>query len=227
MQLSEQTFDSTNLILPYLYSQPGADADAPEGGWPLIFFLHGAGERGRDLALIRAYGIPAAVERVKNFPFVTVSPLCPPYTYWEDLDEVLFALLDEITTRCPVDARRVYLTGLSMGGHGTWILGLQQPRRFAALAPVCAPYPNLPDVLQRLPVLKAMPVWVFHGAKDDEVPVRHSETMVAALRGIHNPVRFTVYPHARHDSWVRAYRDPALYAWFLEHRRNGRGAVQS
>jgi predicted peptidase len=224
MQLSEQTFDSTNLILPYLYSQPAHEA--PEDGWPLIFFLHGAGERGRDLALIRDYGIPHAAGRMKQFPFATVSPLCPPYTYWEDLDEVLFALLDEIIATRRVDARRVYLTGLSMGGHGTWILALQQPQRFAALAPVCAPFPNLPDVLQRLPVLADKPAWIFHGAKDDVVPIKHSESMVAALRAFNPHVRFSVYPNLRHDAWVRAYADPALYAWFLEHTLGERAGAK-
>lgn len=224
MRLSEQTFDSTNLILPYLYSQPAGDT--PDGGWPLIFFLHGAGERGRDLAQIRAYGIPRAVERMKDFPFVTVSPLCPPYTYWEDLDSVLFALLDQVAAACPVDVDRVYLTGLSMGGHGTWILALQQPHRFAALAPVCAPFPNFPGVLQRLRVLADMPIWIFHGAKDDVVPIKHSESMVAALRAFNPTVRFTVYPNARHDAWVRAYNDPALYTWFLEHTLSERARAK-
>jgi predicted peptidase len=113
-----------------------------------------------------------------------------------------------------------------MGGHGTWILALQQPQRFAALAPVCAPFPNLPDVLQRLPVLAGIPVWIFHGAKDDVVPIKHSESMVAALRAFNPDVRFSVYPNARHDAWVRTYADPALYAWFLEHTLGERAGAK-
>ena len=146
MHLLEQTFEAMNVILPYLYSQPENPTPSTagvDGRLPLIFFLHGAGERGRNLDLIKHYGIPKAVNTFENFPFITVSPQCPAHTYWEDLDTVLFALLDDITARCPVDPDRIYLTGLSMGGHGTWILGLEQPDRFAALAPVCPPFPNV------------------------------------------------------------------------------------
>lgn len=215
MKLTEHIFDSMNVILPYLFSQPGGNG-AP-GRYPLIFFLHGAGERGRDLDMIRHYGIPKMAARWKDFPFFTVSPQCPPHTYWEDLDTVLLALLDDILARYPVDPGRVYLTGLSMGGHGTWVLGLQEPQRFAALAPVCPPFPNVLNLPQRLLAIKEKPVWVFHGGKDDVVPVEHSRRMVDMLRKLDAPVKYTVYPNARHDSWIQAYADPGLYGWFLEH----------
>jgi predicted peptidase len=210
----QNTFEAHNVLLPVLYSQP--DGDASSGPLPLIFFLHGSGERGGDLERIRGYGIPLAAARRKPFPFITVSPLCPPRTYWEDLDSVLLALLDHTCTILPVDTRRVYLTGLSMGGHGVWVLGMARPERFAALAPVCPPFPNLPGVMERLPVLVDTPVWVFHGAKDDKVAPEHSQRMVDALRRLGGNVRYTVYPNVRHDSWVRAYAGPALYDWFLK-----------
>lgn len=216
MQLSEEVFDATNVILPYLFSQP-ALADGVQQAAPLILFLHGAGERG-TLESVRQYGVPRAAAARRDFPFFTLSPLCPRHTYWEDLDSVLFALLDDILARYPVDPRRVYLTGLSMGGHGTWVLGLQQPARFAALAPVCPPFPNLPGVMAHLEGLKDMPVWVFHGAKDDVVPPEHSRRMVAALRKLNPQVRYTLYPNARHDCWKQVYAGRKLYDWFLEQR---------
>ena len=221
MVLIERTFDATNVILPYLFSQPGSHSAAVDGRMPLIFFLHGSAERGRDLNLIRDYGIPRAAQKFPDFPFFTLAPQCPAHAYWEDLDSVLFALLDEVMARFPVDPARIYLTGLSMGGHGTWILALEQPERFAALAPVCPPFPDFPKIEDRLAALKDKPTWVFHGAKDDVVPVQHSEAMVRALRQINPQVRFTLYPETRHNAWVRAYADPALYAWFLEQRLRG------
>lgn len=223
MTISAQRFEAANVILPYLLSLPDHGSVRSGSLWPLIFFLHGAGERGRDLERIRGYGIPRAARQAERqgrvFPFITVSPQCPPHTYWEDLDTVLFALLDEVMARYPVDPRRVYLTGLSMGGHGTWVLGLQQPERFAALAPVCPPYPNVRGVNEKLAALRDTPVWVFHGAKDEQVPVEHSQRMVDALRRMDAPVRFTVYPNARHDSWRLAYAEAELYDWFLANEK--------
>lgn len=216
MFLSECTFDATNVILPYLFGEPENMAAAVGGRLPLIFFLHGSNERGHNLDLIRHYGIPRAAEKNHDFPFFTLAPQCPAYTYWEDLDTVLFALLDEILARYPVDPSRVYLTGLSMGGHGTWVLALEHPERFAALAPVCPPFPNLPGLTERLALLKDKPTWVFHGAKDDVVPIQHSSAMVRALRQINPAVRYTVYPETRHNAWVQAYANPALYTWFLQ-----------
>lgn len=216
MPLLECTFDATNVILPYLFSQPASHSTAINGRLPLIFFLHGAGERGRNLDLIRHYGIPRAVRKFADFPFFTVAPQCPAHTYWEDLDSVLFDLLDAVCKQYPIDPARIYLTGLSMGGHGTWILALEHPERFAALAPVCPPFPNLPQIEQRLARLKDTPTWVFHGAKDDVVPIQHSEKMVHALRQINPQVRYTIYPETKHTAWIQAYADPALYSWFLE-----------
>lgn len=218
MGLEEFRYDDQDVILPYLFSLPENQSEAVDGRLPLIFFLHGAGERGQDLNLIRHYGIPQVVRKNRDFPFITLSPQCPPHSYWEDFDSVLFALLDDIMARYPVDPQRVYLTGLSMGGHGTWILGLEQPKRFAALAPVCPPFPNLPDLSRRLAALKEKPIWIFHGGRDDIVPIEHSEMMVKALRQVGNHVKFSVFPEAHHDSWTHAYATKALYEWFLSHR---------
>jgi predicted peptidase len=101
-----------------------------------------------------------------------------------------------------------------MGGYGTWHLAAAQPQRFAAIAPICGG--GNPT---QAPKLKNLPVWAFHGAKDDVVPLSESEIMVSALQGCGGNVKFTVYPEAKHDSWTQTYNNPELYQWFLQHRR--------
>ncbi|OIO91979.1 MAG: phospholipase [Armatimonadetes bacterium CG2_30_59_28] len=181
--------------------------------WPCILFLHGAGERGEDLGLVKRHGLPRLIEEGHRFPFVVVSPQCPQDTWWRM--EVLDVLLQDILARHPVDPARVYVTGLSMGGYGTWALALQYPGRFAAIAPVCGGGNPL-----RAHEIAHIPAWVFHGAKDDVVPLRESEKMVDSLNACGGNVRFTVYPDAAHDSWTEAYNNPELYEWLLQHRRS-------
>lgn len=202
------------LELDYLlYLPDGYREDAPQG-WPLILFLHGMGQRGDDLELIKKHGIPKIVEERNDFPFVAVSPQCKESSYWPMELESLIALLDDVVTRYNVDAGRIYLTGLSMGGYGTWLLATAYPERFAAIAPICGG--GFPVMASRL---KDVPVWAFHGAKDETVPLSESERMVHALKACGGEVRFTVYPQAGHDAWTETYDNPELYEWFLRHRR--------
>ena len=144
------------------------------------------------------------------FPFVLVSPQCPEGIWWSV--DVLCALLDEVLSKYRIDEERVYLTGLSMGGFGTWSLAMARPEQFAAIAPICGG--GDPDQVRRI---KDVPVWVFHGAKDGLVPVQKSEEMVRALEACGGDVKLTVYPEAAHDSWTETYDNPDLYAWFLDH----------
>ena len=181
---------------------------------PLILFLHGAGERGDDLESVKVHGLPKILERRKDFPFMVVSPQCPEDGWWSS--EVLNALLDEVMSRYAADEDRIYVTGLSMGGYGTWSLAVEYPHRLAAIAPICGG--GIPALACRI---KDLPVWAFHGAKDDVVPLRESESMVNSLKECGGNVSFTVYPDADHDSWTPTYDNPALYAWFLKHRRRG------
>jgi predicted peptidase len=200
--------------LPHLTFLPdGYDGNGSKE-WPLILFLHGAGERGTDLDKIRKHGIPKVAADIQGFPFIAVSPQCPPGLYWSYMADELNDLLQEIIRMHRVDRQRIYLTGLSMGGYGTWSLAMAYPDTFAALAPVCGG--GDPGRVGRI---KHLPIWVFHGAKDDIVPFEESESMVKALRRAGNDVRFTVYPDARHDSWTETYNNPRLYEWFLSHRR--------
>ena len=181
---------------------------------PLVLFLHGAGERGDNLDLVKKHGPPKLVEAGKDFPFILVSPQCPKESVWTNETDILAALLDEIAAKHPVDADRVYLTGLSMGGMGTWALASAQPKRFAAIAPICGGGDPT-----KAPLIKDVPTWVFHGAKDKTVPIQKSEEMVAALKAAGGDPKFTVYPEAGHDSWTGTYNNPDFWTWLLAHKR--------
>ncbi len=181
--------------------------------WPLIFFLHGAGESGNNLVKVKIHGPPKIAETNSAFPFIVVAPQSPGRGWNPD---TLNALLDEVIAGYRVDADRVYLTGLSMGAHGTWMLGAAHPEKFAALVPICG-RGNPADAKK----LAGLPIWVFHGAKDNLVPIKRSEEMVEAIRAAGGNVKFTVYPEAGHDSWKEAYDDPELYRWLLQQKRGG------
>src|SRR5689334_327724 len=218
-QLLEQQLHCT-IRVRYLLYLPERAPRAGTGSWPLILFLHGAGERGTRLSKVSAHGPPRVVLEQLNFPFVVVSPLCPAGQLWSN--DHLLALLDKILELYPVDRSQVYLTGLSMGGYGTWRLGLAHPERFAAIAPLCGGGDILPLLLadpKQLRAIRTLGVWAFHGGKDPSVPLAESERMVASLREAGNPAKLTVYPEAGHDCWTETYRDPAFYAWLLTHRR--------
>ena len=179
---------------------------------PMIVFLHGAGERGDKIERVKVHGPPKIVEKRKDFPFIVLSPQCPRGQWWKS--EVLVQLIDTVIAKHPVDPDRVYLTGLSMGGYGSWDLATKFPDRFAAVAPICGG--GKPETVASI---RHLPIWVFHGAKDNVVSIDRSQKMVDALKKIGGKVRFTIYPDANHDSWTKTYENPKLYEWFLEHRR--------
>lgn len=183
---------------------------------PLIVFLHGSGERGDSIDLVRIHGPWYYAEHYSDFPFMILAPQCKEGETWEPVK--LDLLLDEIIANYPVDTSRIYLTGLSRGGFGTWDWALYRPDRFAAIAPVCGA--SNYHVLNANK-LKDIPVWVFHGALDDVIPVSFSAELVKKLRSLGADVKFTVYPDAGHDSWTETYMNPELYKWFLSHRKTG------
>lgn len=204
---------TTTAKLDYLLSLP-ADYGTSRKSWPLVLFLHGAGESGSDLNKVKAHGPPKLVETSGPFPFILVSPQCPGRGWNPD---VLNALLDSVIKQYRVDKNRVYLTGLSMGGFGTWSLAAAHPERFAAIAPICGGG-NPADA----PKMVAIPTWVFHGAKDPTVPLKRSEEMVEALKAAGGNPKFTVYPDAGHDSWTATYNNPEFYQWLLAQKRTKR-----
>jgi predicted peptidase len=205
-----------SLSCRYWISFPdGYDATAGRR-WPLLLFLHGAGERGGDLDAVKKHGPPKRIASGTNLPFVVVAPQCPSNDWWESTRQMLtlVALLDEVQANHRIDEDRVYCTGLSMGGYGTWRLASENPGRFAAVIPICGG-----GRWFTVGAMKNVPAWVFHGAKDPVVPLAESEKMVNALRKAGGTVEFTVYPEAQHDSWTATYDNPAVYAWLLNHTR--------
>jgi predicted peptidase len=193
-----------------LYLPEGYDKE--DKPWPLVLFLHGAGESGRDLNKVKIHGPPKLIEAGKKFPMIVVSPQSPRMG-WDV--PTLNALLDEIVATHKVDKDRVYVTGLSMGGFGTWALAAAYPDKFAAIMPICGggdPH----DAVK----LNHLSIWVFHGAKDNVVPPNRSENMVKALKehGAKN-IQFTLYPNAGHDSWTQTYENPEVWDWLLKQKR--------
>jgi predicted peptidase len=215
-----QTFEKITKLDYLLYLPPDYNKQADQK-WPLILFLHGSGERGSDVTVVKKHGPPKIVENEPDSPlakqFIVVSPQCPAEKHWNTDD--LTALLDEISAKYRVDADRVYLTGLSMGGFGAWALAAETPKRFAAIAPMCGG--GTPSTADRL---KNLPIWVFHGEEDPAVPIKRSEEMVDALKALGADVKFTRYPGVGHDCWTQSYANPELYAWFLSHKRGEKAA---
>ncbi len=220
-----QTFEKqVQVKLDYLLYLPpdyGKDADKK---WPLIVFLHGSGEsanvKNGDVNAVKVHGPPkllAAGTDLKLKDFIVVSPQCPSNRVgWQTY--MLNPFLDQILKDYQVDQDRVYLTGLSMGGYGTWAWAMQNPQRFAAIAPMSGGGDSNPRHVNR--ALKNMPIWNFHGEADPTVPISESEAMIDAVKKAGNTdVKFTRYPNVGHDCWSQAYGNPDLYDWFLQHKR--------
>src|SRR5579871_1870125 len=192
------------LYLPKNYEQ--------QSSWPLLLFLHGSGESGTDLEKVKIHGPPKLIAEGKDLPFIVVSPQSARRGWFAPS---LNALVDEVTEKYHVDKSRIYVTGLSMGGYGTWSLAETYPDKFAAIAPICGG--GDPAYASKL---KHLPIWVFHGAKDTAVPLSRSEEMVKALEEAGSKsVNFTIYTEAEHDSWTQTYNNPEFFTWLLKQRR--------
>jgi predicted peptidase len=200
--------DSTLRYLLYL----PADYEAkPTAQWPLVLFLHGSGERGDDIEKVKIHGPPKLVSQGKQFPFVLVSPQCPTGSRWNA--EELAKVIDELTNTYRIDKQRLYVTGLSMGGSGTWSLVAAYPDKFAAAMPLCGR-----GDLEAVAKLAKTPIWVLVGAKDREQTVQNCEDMAAALAKAGCEGRFTLYFELPHDCWTVTYNNPEVYEWLLSHR---------
>ncbi len=181
---------------------------------PLILFLHGSGERGNNPNIIANFGPPKVALKQKGFPFIVLAPQCPPGKWWTDVDvtEMTLALLDQVSKDYLVDTKRIYLTGMSMGGFGAWDLAQKYPSRWAAMAVLCAGgNPYLQDRVRNIPTK------VFHGAQDKNVPMGFAQQMVGTLKQAGGQVDLKIYPDKAHDVWTVTYNDPKLYEWFLSH----------
>jgi predicted peptidase len=210
-----------------VYVPPGHDT-AERG--PVILFLHGAGERGSDGVRQTTVGLGPVVRADPEFPAVVVFPQLHPGAGWPgEAGRAAMRALDLTIEELALDERRVYLTGLSMGGNGSWHLALEHPARFAAVVPICGwiegrwrgqPKEN-ETLVERIAPIRDLPIWVFHGARDEVIPVGQSRLVVQALREAGaRELRYTEYPEARHDSWTAAYAEPELWTWMLGKRRD-------
>lgn len=212
---------SRSIKFNYLLSLPD-DYNRSKQRRPLMLFLHGAGERTDHpdgLNGVKVHGPPKRWDQSNPSPFVVVSPQCPADTWWPEHVDSLLGLLDEIEANYRIDSKRIYLTGLSMGGFGAWTLAALHPERFAAAVPICGGLPWHIDLGRAAERMKSLPLWVFHGALDDIVLPEDSQRVVDALKAAGAKVKFTLYPKADHDSWTKTYANPKLYEWLLQHTR--------
>jgi len=221
MELHSSTIAySLNRRLDYLISLP-LQYSSEEADWPLILFLHGAGERGNNLQLLRKHGIPRIVSEMADFPFITISPQCPENDWWLNKLQDLKFLLDTVIKQYRVDISKMYLTGLSMGGFGTWHMAVEYPDLFAAIAPVCGGGLGILGFPERVLEIKDLPIWAFHGGKDNIVSAEESRILIRTLKDAGGRPLLKIYPEAGHDSWTETYSDPELYEWFMSNQKLG------
>jgi predicted peptidase len=219
------TFVSAQIMKPEKFSgeislDVGYDylAYLPDGyddtskNFPLLIFLHGSGERGNDLEKVKIHGVPKHIEKGEKFPFIVIAPQCKPKQWWKGHE--LVALLDHIESKYRVDKSRIYVTGLSMGGFGTWSMALEAPNRIAAIIPVCGG--GLPH---RICEVGGVPVWAFHGDQDFVVPLSESVRMIEASKKCGIEAVLTIYEGVNHNSWDATYANPEIYEWLLKHKR--------
>lgn len=228
--LSKETFTSVGNSLPYRLMKPAKEEK--DTVYPLVIFLHGAGERGTENETPLVHGVkefakPSAREQ---FPCFLIAPQCPEGKRWVEVDwsarshtmpktpsdpmKLLLGLIDSLEKTLPIDKSRIYVTGLSMGGYGTWDLISRRPERFAAAVPVCGGG----DEGQAANAAK-VPVWAFHGGKDGVVIPERSRNMVEALKTSGATPKYTEYPEVGHDSWNKAYADPEMMKWLFSQKR--------
>ncbi len=208
----EDTVDESKTeTFDYWFFFPSNDAAKTDAGYPLLLFLHGAGERGSDPTIVKNHGPAKLCDNPRVQPswrFITVSPQCRDGKWWSP--KQMLALIDQICETYPVDRSRIYVTGLSMGGFGSWAIAAAASDKIAAIAPICGGL----DLRQADKV--TIPVWAFHGDADPVVPLKTGVDSVNAVKAAGNPeVIFTVHPGLQHDSWTVTYNNPMLYDWLL------------
>ena len=186
----------------------------PAKEYPLVFFLHGAGERVQDPHQAMFHGYMKYVrEQGKEYPFIFIAPQCIGNAYWGSYTESLSAFLDYVLETYAVDRRRVYLTGLSMGGTGTWMFAMARPNTFAAIMPVCGSgiYWNVANLLKT-------PIYMVHGDCDTCVPISNSVEMLTSINSRGGNAKLKICYGVGHDAWNYAYTDDALLEWMLSQR---------
>ncbi len=201
-----------NTAYRYLLYLPKDYAEQPSRRWPVLIYLHGKSRRGYNLEKLKQYGPPYLVSEGWHFPFIIVSPQCPPDRIWST-DDWFPSLFQKISNECRIDQSRVYLTGMSMGGSGVWALSIKHPEYFAAAIPLCGGWST-----KNIKEMKNIPVWAFHGALDKIVLPGETEKMVHALRKAGGKVRYSRLEGQGH-SIHKIYEKKAMYDWVLRQRK--------
>jgi predicted peptidase len=223
-------FKAGDQKLPYRLLKP--EAYDPQKKYPLVVFLHGAGERGDDNKLQLKHVLPifATKESREKYPCFVLAPQCPAEQKWSEVDwgaksseqpkqpsapmTLTLKAIAALEKEFSIDPARLYIIGLSMGGYGTWDVIVRHPEMFAAAVPICGGGDET-----KADAIAKLPIWVFHGAKDPAVSVERSRNMVAALKKAGGSPKYTEYPDAGHDSWVPASKDPDLLPWLFSQKR--------
>jgi predicted esterase len=209
---AQQTQQKYVNEIKYLLYLPDNYKQDEQQKFPVVLFLHGSGERGDDVNKVAINGLPKMIAQGKKFPFIVISPQVPNGEGWEPTD--LFRLMNNIKAKYRIDEDRLYLTGLSMGGYGCWEMAMKYPQMFAAIVPICGGGDT-----SKVWKIRHTPIWVFHGGKDNIVPLKSSQDMVDALKPINPDVKFTIFPNDGHDSWTSAYNTDSLYTWLMGIKR--------
>ena len=218
MKETSQSFKKSSqgeVDLNYLLYFPD-EYESSRKNYPLVLFLHGAGERGDDLEKIKIHGIPKRITEGEVFPFICIAPQCPEEGYWDRPEYVssLIALVNEVEVQHRVDSNRIYGTGLSMGGLGTLAMAIKEPNLFSAVIPICGGAD-----MENIHRLDNLPIWLFHGDRDDVIPLDNSILIYQALRSRNQHILLTVYGDVYHDSWSQTYEDEAIYEWLLKYKK--------
>lgn len=203
MKIEEKNCNKLRYIIRYPESYES------EKKYPVLLLLHGAGGRGNDVEVLKENPFFLITNEKKNFPFISVAPLCSAET-WFDLFGDLKQLVMDIANSDFADNKKIYAMGASMGGYGTWQLAMSMPEYFAAIVPICGG-----GMYWNAGRLKNVPVWAFHGALDDTVFVEESIKMVRAVNNCGGRARLTVYPENTHDAWSKTYANDEVFEWLL------------
>lgn len=199
------------IIYDYLVFIPSSYKKTKKPNWPLVIFLHGAFERGNNLDDVKRNALPKMAVN-EEFPFVIVAPQCPLGNHWNP--EQIIEITNKVIHDYNINESQIYLTGLSMGGYATWQTACRYPAKYAAIIPICGGG-NSAYAFK----LKSLPIWAFHGKKDNVIPVQQSIDMVEAVNNAGGNAKLTVYPHAFHDSWTETYENSEIYDWLLSHKK--------
>jgi len=201
--------------LDYLLYLPSDYRDSNKT-YPLVLFLHGAGERGENIDLVEIHGIPKLIKKGRKFPFITIAPQCPSDQWWSDsaIVKSLISLIEKFKSEYNVDQRSIYATGLSMGGYGTIAIAIERPDLFAGIIPICGG-----GDLKMIDRLIDIPILLFHGVSDTVVPVKNSSNIYDILKPVNNKAKITIYNDVGHDSWTQTYSNDNIYEWLLKQKK--------